>query len=348
MSEFKVNNITGRDGSSGPVVAGVSTVSTSAFMVMPSGNTEIRGAGSGRAVRVGGTAPGGSSTYDAMDYVTISTLGDAIDFGDLTETRTQASSCASSTRGLIQGGTSIPGITSTIDYVTISSQGGANDFGDLTQAVRAMSQGSSNNIIGVRYGGYGSSVGGAPDTSISNVIDFVTISTTGDATNFGSLTSNGFGKGYAIHGCQSPTRGIAYGGANNTAKKIEFITFATRGNGQEFGECTVNQNDGGALSDSTRGVQVGAGSPAADVMEYITMATFGNGTDFGDLTDARGCRGASNATRGVMMGGYDGSGQTNTIDYITIQTTGNAQDFGDLTQTTQQMGALSDAHGGLG
>ena len=79
MSEFKVNNITGRDGSSGPVVAGVSTVSTSAFMVMPSGNTEIRGAGSGRAVRVGGTAPGGSSTYDAMDYVTISTLGDAID-----------------------------------------------------------------------------------------------------------------------------------------------------------------------------------------------------------------------------------------------------------------------------
>ena len=78
------------------------------------------------------------------------------------------------------------------------------------------------------------------------------------------------------------------------------------------------------------------------------MATFGNGTDFGDLVDARGCRGASNATRGVMMGGYDGGGMVNTIDYITIQTTGNAQDFGDLTQTTQQMGALCDAHGGLG
>ena len=318
MSEFKVNNITGRDGNSGSVVAGISTVSTSAFMVMPSGNTEIRGAGSGRAVRVGGTAPGGSSTYDTMDYVTISTLGDAIDFGDLTEARTQSSSCASSTRGLIQGGTSIPAITSTSDYVTISSQGGANDFGDLTQAVRAMSQGSSNSIIGVRYGGYGSSVGGAPDTSISNVIDFVTFATTGDATNFGSLTSNGLGKGYAIHGCQSSTRGIAYGGANNAAKKIEFITFATRGNGQEFGECTVNQNDGGALSDSTRGVQVGAGSPASNVMEYITMATFGNGTDFGDLTDARGCRGASNTTRGVMMGGYDGSGMVNIIDYIQL------------------------------
>ena len=348
MSDLKINNITNRSGDGGPVIAGVSTVSTSAFMVMPSGNTEIRGAGSGRAVRVGGTAPGGSSVYDVMDFVTISTTANAIDFGNLSAARTQPSTCASSTRGLIQGGTSIPAIVSTIDYVIISSSGGANDFGDLTQAVRAMSQGSSNNIIGVRYGGYGSSVGGAPDTSISNVIDFVTFTTTGNATNFGSLTSNGLGKGYAIHGCQSPTRGIAYGGANYAAKKIEFITFATKGNGQDFGECTVNQNDGGALSDSTRGVQVGAGSPASNVMEYITMATFGNGTDFGDLVDARGCRGASNATRGVMMGGYDGGGMVNTIDYITIQTTGNAQDFGDLTQTTQQMGALSDAHGGLG
>jgi len=347
MSQIRINNLTNKTGDTGPTIAGVSTVSSSAFMVMPSGNTEIRGAGSGRAVRVGGTAPGGSSVYNTMDYVTISTTSNAIDFGDLSLGRTQASTCASSTRGLIQGGTSIPSVHATIDYVTISSSGGANDFGNLSQSVRAMSQGSSNNIIGVRYGGYGGSVGGAPDTSISNVIDFVTFATTGDAINFGSLTSNGTGQGYAIHGCQSPTRGIAYGGANLAAKKIEFITFATRGNGQDFGECTVNQNDGGALSDSTRGVQVGAGSPASDVMEYITMATFGNGTDFGNLTDARGCRGASNATRGVMMGGYEG-GMSNLIDYITIQTTGNATDFGDLTNATQQMGALSDAHGGLG
>ena len=102
------------------------------------------------------------------------------------------------------------------------------------------------------------------------------------------------------------------------------------------------------MSDSTRGVQVGAASPSSDVIEYITMATFGNGTDFGNLTDARGCRGASDATRGVMAGGNDGSAQTNIIDYITIQTTGNATDFGDMTNRSQQNGFLSDAHGGLG
>ena len=100
--------------------------------------------------------------------------------------------------------------------------------------------------------------------------------------------------------------------------------------------------------ETTEGVQVGAASPSSDVIEYVTMATFGNGTDFGNLTDARGCRGASDATRGVMAGGNDGSAQTNIIDCITIQTTGNAIDFGDMTNQSQQNGFLSDAHGGLG
>ena len=347
MSDIKINNITNRTGDTGPTIAGVSTVSTSGFMVIPSGDTAIRSAGSGRAVRAGGTDTS-SAADKTMDFIQISTTGNAVDFGDLVSGRTQPGTVASSTRGLIQGGTTIPSVLSSIDYVTISSNGGAYDFGDLTQSVRAMSNNSSNNVIGVRYAGYGSGTGGAPNPAIGNVIDYVFIATTGESNDFGSLTSNGLGKGYAIHGCQSPTRGIAYGGANLAAKKIEFITFATRGNGQEFGECTVNQNDGGALSDSTRGVQVGAGSPASDVIEYITMATFGNGTDFGNLTDARGCRGASDATRGVMAGGNDGSAQTNVIDYITIQTTGNAVDFGDLTNQSQQNGFLSDAHGGLG
>ena len=54
MSDIKINNITDRSGSSGPIFAGISTVSTSAFMVMPSGPTEFRG-GRGRAVFAGGS-----------------------------------------------------------------------------------------------------------------------------------------------------------------------------------------------------------------------------------------------------------------------------------------------------
>ena len=54
MSDLRINNITNSGGNGGPVVAGVSTVSTSAFMVIPSGNTEVRSAGSGRGIMAGG------------------------------------------------------------------------------------------------------------------------------------------------------------------------------------------------------------------------------------------------------------------------------------------------------
>jgi hypothetical protein len=39
MSVIKVNNITNRDGTSGPVIAGIATVSTTSHLVVPTGNT---------------------------------------------------------------------------------------------------------------------------------------------------------------------------------------------------------------------------------------------------------------------------------------------------------------------
>ena len=51
MSELRINNITDTAGSSGPIIAGVSTVTSTSHMVMPSGPTEMRG-GRGRGVTV--------------------------------------------------------------------------------------------------------------------------------------------------------------------------------------------------------------------------------------------------------------------------------------------------------
>ena len=348
MSELRINNITDTAGSSGPIIAGVSTVSSTSHMVMPSGPTNMRG-GRGIALRGGGTNPS-NGAQDDMDKIVVATTGNSVDFGNLVSARTQPSSASSSIRAFFFGGTAIPAITSNISATDYASGGGGFDFGDLTQTVRALSNGCGDQIRAVRMGGYGSGVGGAPSPNISNVIDFFIMASGGDASDFGDLNKNDHGNGqsYAVHNCASPTRGIAYGGANGIAADIQFITFATKGDSQTFGECTVNQNDGGALSDTTRGIQIGASTPSSDVIEFITMASEGNGTDFGNLTAARAPRGGSNATRGLAIGGYDGSGKSNTIDFITIQTTGNATDFGDLTTQTQQQGATSDIHGGLG
>jgi len=67
-----------------------------------------------------------------IDYITLSTNGDAVDFGDATTSKAQISSVSSSSRGLFGGGAS-PTQINIIDYVTISTTGNAQDFGDLTQ-----------------------------------------------------------------------------------------------------------------------------------------------------------------------------------------------------------------------
>lgn len=79
-----------------------------------------------------------------MDYITIATTGNAIDFGDLSVARFSNSSCSSSTRGVFGGGYG-PNVypngatQNVIDYVTISTTGNATDFGDLTEGRNAIS-----------------------------------------------------------------------------------------------------------------------------------------------------------------------------------------------------------------
>ena len=68
-----------------------------------------------------------------MDYVTIATTGNAIDFGDMTVGRWGAGSCANGTRGIWAGGNS-GSTVNVIDYVTIQTTGNAVDFGDLAEA----------------------------------------------------------------------------------------------------------------------------------------------------------------------------------------------------------------------
>ena len=84
MSEFRVDKITNRTGETGPQIAGISTFSGTSGMAMPSGSTEYRG-GRGRGVFLGGYINPAYSNQ--MCFVEIATAGNAIDFGDLTVTK---------------------------------------------------------------------------------------------------------------------------------------------------------------------------------------------------------------------------------------------------------------------
>ena len=83
---------------------------------------------------MGREAPSPNNDGNTMHYVTISTLGNSADFGDLTTPTYASGTAANATRGLIlsssNGGS--PAQTNMIDFVTISNTANATDFGDLT------------------------------------------------------------------------------------------------------------------------------------------------------------------------------------------------------------------------
>ena len=69
---------------------------------------------------------------NVIDYINPSSVGNATDFGDLTQTRRSAAKASSPTRGIIAGGYDTPANFNIMDYIEIATTGNAVDFGDLT------------------------------------------------------------------------------------------------------------------------------------------------------------------------------------------------------------------------
>ena len=163
-------------------------------------------------------------------------------------------------------------------------------------------------------------------------IDFITIQSEGNATDFGDLT-------VARSDCanvSSSTRGIFATGIIGYSDVIDFVTIATTSNATDFGDTTSARQVPAGASNQTRGIIAGGKSPASNpagvnTIEFITIASTGNGQDFGDLLATQmGHFGLSSPTRAIFSGGYTPAA-TNVIQYVTIDTAGDATDFGDLT-----------------
>ena len=380
MSQINIRNLSNENEDGAPDIVGVSTFSATSYFVPPKGTTAQRPQnpqpgdlrfntdtasleyfkgdtvnwtqiemtspdldGGARGLFLGGSnEPDPSSTYDIIEYITIPTLGNGTDFGNLSSARQEGGAFASSTRGVYFGGD--PGIN-TIEYVTISSTGNAVDFGDTGDQSKAGAA-AADQTRGLMALGWANPA--AVDT-----IEYVTTASTGNAVDFGNLTTNLFeGAGFS-----SSTRGIFSIGyvAPAYQNTIEYVTISTTGNAADFGDLTVARAyDAGAFSNSTRGIWCGGYVAPARVntIDYITIATIGNAVDFGDMTSLNGYGdGCSSKLRGVCASGYGTPSPTNTIvntmEYIEIATTGNSIDFGDVTQKRRHIKGCSNAHGGL-
>ena len=180
--------------------------------------------------------------------------------------------------------------------------------------------------------------GGAFGYSV-NVMDYVDIATTGNATDFGDLLVNT----ETNAGASSSVRGLSAGGetagANSRAPIIDYFTIATTGNSLNFGDLVAGAFWLAGTSNETRAL-LGGGTESSgtvsDRMTYVTIATTGNATDFGNLVTSnsytRAMGSASSSTRALFAGGASASAPNQAdIEYYTIATTGTSTTFGDLT-----------------
>ena len=291
--------------------------------------------GGGRGLFGGGATP--SDEVDTIDYINLTTTGNALDFGNLTLARDFNASCASRTRAFWAGGVN-PGVAglSELDSVTIASRGNAVDFGE--NIPHRGGGGFSDQTRGI----FPSVNGG------TNVINYITMATTGTAKDFGDA----YVAAASGAGLSSPTRGIMGGGdAPAYTNVIQYLTISTTGNTADFGDLSQVKGYPVGASSATRGLfMTGILSPSSsntNTIEYITIASLGNAVDFGDAgVAARHAAGTSDCRRAVVTAGSPGF--AGSISYVQIATTGNALDFGDQFQTRRGMSGCSNAHGGLG
>ena len=119
---------------------------------------------------------------DTVDAFNIETVGNTVDFNNLSSVRSGASSLSDATRCFACGGvgpvaSQYSTIVNTIEFCSFSHNGAFVDFGDLSDT-QGFQAGFSDKTRGVLAGGnYG----------YVNVIEYITMQSSGNTVDFGDL-----------------------------------------------------------------------------------------------------------------------------------------------------------------
>ena len=138
---------------------------------------------------------GGEGTFKSpsvqnrkITEITFATMGSAITFGELSGESKGGASMESHTRAVVVLGgdaTSPEAFKDTIEYFTMATRGNTTDFGNASSNTGAINDNAATNTIRGVYHNAKTSDGG----SNKNILEYVTIASTGNATDFGDLTS---------------------------------------------------------------------------------------------------------------------------------------------------------------
>ena len=135
-----------------------------------------------------GTNKSPSTQNRKITEITFATRGSAVTFGELSGESKGGASMESHTRAVVVLGSnasSPEAFKDTIEFFTMATRGNTTDFGNASSNTGAMNDNAVTNTTRGVYHIARTSDGGAE----LNTIEYVTIATTGNATDFGDLTA---------------------------------------------------------------------------------------------------------------------------------------------------------------
>jgi len=166
--------------------------------------------------------------HNDIQTVLFASQGGTIDFGALTAARSHTAGIANSVRAVIGGGEE-PSKVNKMDFFNLATGADAQDFGDLS-GTRSSITPTGDTTRGVFMGG---------EPGFTNIIEYVTFSTTGNAVNFGELSSRAKRAGGSSSNC---VRGFYFGGSNDspspstTYNDCDAIIIQEQSNSVDFGD----------------------------------------------------------------------------------------------------------------
>ena len=172
---------------------------------------------------------------NAIEYITIQTTGNFQTFGDLAVSANGTENVGgfcNSVKSFQAGGTNASGAsnnTDAIGYVHTATLGNSAHFGDLSSA-RWHICGSSNSVRGIIWNGMDPSSGATG----MNIIEYLELSSSGNVVDFGDTSHDTRSRGAAA----SPTRLVAFGGADPTINTMDYVQIASKGDALDFGDLT--------------------------------------------------------------------------------------------------------------
>lgn len=225
------------------------------------------------------------STGIDIDQISINHVGDSTEWGSLVTDLLYMSSHSNgpNDRALIAGGQNV-NWTNVIQYKTISTNADAQDFGDLTREEKQFSSTSNGiNNRGLFSGGWNDSYLGAV-----NQISYITISSLGDAQDFGDLTDKR--DSFAMTSNGELNRAVMLGGRNEhgaNLRLIQYVDISTTANAVNFGALIGKQRENEAVSNSKGSLGIISGGDNESGLKFIERFNLkvipSNSVEFGSL-----------------------------------------------------------------